>query len=355
MRRDATAEKATDEMAKTNTQNGTIEQRYGLTDEQLKAIFRNMLLQRQLDNRGFQLNRQGKVPFALGSEGHEALQAGAAMAFARGKDVLAPYYRDLGLCLGIGLTPFEILLSIFARAQDHNGGRQFPNHYSSKAAGLQSFSSILAAHIPHAVGTAYALRYRNEPGRAVLCTCGDGTTSEGEWHESMNFAAIHKLPFVMLVENNQWAISTPLSKQMAQPEIWKRAAGYGLPGRRFNGFDPIETYGVVSEALERARSGGGPSLIEGTCYRYLAHSTDDNDMTYRTREDVLEQRKLDPVPRFESVLVENGVMSPDEVATMRKDVLRETNEATDAAEALPYPQPADLYTHVHEGAWQPWQ
>lgn len=355
MTREATAKKATDDMGKTNTQNGRLDQRYGLTDEQLKGIFRNMLLQRQLDNRGFQLNRQGKVPFALGSEGHEALQAGAGMAFARGKDVLAPYYRDLGLCLGIGLTPFEILLSIFARAEDHNGGRQFPNHYSSKAAGLMSFSSILAAHIPHAVGAAYALKYRGQAGRAVLCTCGDGTTSEGEWHESMNFAAIHKLPFVMLVENNEWAISTPLSKQMAQPEIWKRAAGYGMPGRRFNGFDPIETYGSVKEALDRARSGGGPSLIEGMCYRYLAHSTDDNDMTYRTREDVEEHRKLDPVPRFETVLVENGVMSTDEVAAMRKDVLRETNEATDAAEALPYPQPADLYTHVYEGAWQPWQ
>jgi 2-oxoisovalerate dehydrogenase E1 component alpha subunit len=341
-------------MAKTDTKARTFE-RHGLTDEQLRVIFRNMLLQRQLDNRGFQLNRQGKVPFALGSEGHEALQAGAAMAFERGKDLLAPYYRDLGLALGIGLTPYEILLSIFARAADHNGGRQFPNHYSSKAAGLLSFSSILAAHLPHAVGAAFALKYRGELGRAVLATCGDGTTSEGEWHESMNFVAIHKLPFVMLVENNEWAISTPLSKQMAQPEIWKRAAGYGMPGRRFNGFDPIDTYAAVKEALDRAHSGGGPTLIEGTCYRYLAHSTDDNDMTYRTREEVLEQRKLDPVPRFEAVLVEHGVMTEAEIEALRKDVLRETNEATDAAEAMPYPEAGELYTHVYEGAWQPWQ
>jgi 2-oxoisovalerate dehydrogenase E1 component alpha subunit len=341
-------------MAKTDTKATALERR-GLTDDQLRQIFRNMLLQRQLDNRGFQLNRQGKVPFALGSEGHEALQAGAAMAFHRGKDLLAPYYRDLGLALGIGLTPFEILLSLFARADDHNGGRQFPNHYSSKAAGLMSFSSILAAHIPHAVGAAYALQYRGESGRAVLATCGDGTTSEGEWHESMNFAAIHKLPFVMLVENNEWAISTPLHKQMAQPHIYKRAEGYGMPGRRFNGFDPIDTYGAVKEALDRARSGGGPSLIEGTCYRYLAHSTDDNDMTYRTREEVQEQRKLDPVPRFEAVLVENRIMTAPEIDAMRKDVLRETNDATDRAEALPYPEPADLYKHVYEGAWEPWQ
>jgi 2-oxoisovalerate dehydrogenase E1 component alpha subunit len=338
----------------TDTKAGTLE-RHGLNDDQLRAMLRNMLLQRQLDNRGFQLNRQGKVPFALGSEGHEALQAGAAMAFNRGKDTLAPYYRDLGLCLGIGLTPYEIMLSIFARESDHNGGRQFPNHYSSKAIGLMSFSSVLAAHLPHAVGAAYTIAYRAQAGRAVLATCGDGTTSEGEWHESMNFAAIHKLPFVMLVENNEWAISTPLNKQMAQPEIWKRAAGYGMPGRRFNGFDPIETYAAVKEAMDRARTGGGPSLIEGICYRYLAHSTDDNDLTYRTREEVLERRKQDPVPAFEAVLVEHGVMTSQEIDAMRKDVLRETNEATDAAEAQPYPQPADLYTHLYEGAWQPWQ
>lgn len=329
--------------------------RRGLSDEQLQQIFRSMLLQRQLDNRGFQLNRQGKVPFALGSEGHEALQAGAAMAFERGKDLLAPYYRDLGLCLGVGLTPYEIMLSIFARAADHNGGRQFPNHYSSKAVGVLSFSSILAAHIPHAVGAAYALKYRGELGRAVLVTCGDGTTSEGEWHESINFASVHALPIVFLVENNLWAISTPLEKQMAQPEIWRRAAGYGIPGRRFDGFDPIETFANVKEALDRARSGGGPTLLEGMCYRFLAHSTDDNDMTYRTKSEVLEHRKDDPVPRFEARLLEAGILNAAEVAAMRKDVLQETNEATDRAEAMPFVKPEELYTHVYEGAWQPWQ
>src|SRR5581483_5746539 len=143
-----------------------------------------------------------------------------------------------------------IMLSIFARAEDHNGGRQFPNHYSSKKAGVMSFSSVLASNIPHAVGAAYAARKR---GGVVLTTCGDGTTSEGEWHESVNFAAIHKLPVVFLVENNLWAISTPISEQMGQPEIWKRAEGYGIPGKRFDGFDPIESYGVIKAAMDRAR------------------------------------------------------------------------------------------------------
>jgi 2-oxoisovalerate dehydrogenase E1 component alpha subunit len=171
----------------------------------------------------------------------------------------------------------------------------------------------------------------------------------------MNFAAIHKLPLVMLVENNGWAISTPIDRQMAQPEVWKRAAGYGMPGKRFNGLDPIETFENVNEALERARTGGGPTLVEGTCHRFLAHSTDDNDMTYRTKEMVAEQRKDDPVPHFERVLLDAGVMNEKDIEALRKDVLRETNEATDKAESMPYPVASDLYTHVYEGAWQPWQ
>src|SRR5579875_2842174 len=142
--------------------------RAGLTDDQLVAILRTMLLQRGLENRGFQLNRQGKIPFASASEGHEAVQAGAAMAFARGSDILVPYYRDLGLALGIGLTPLEVMLSLFARAADHCGGRQFPHHYATRRLGIQTISSVIAAQLPHAVGAAYALRLRRASGRAVL-------------------------------------------------------------------------------------------------------------------------------------------------------------------------------------------
>src|SRR5271165_1331836 len=154
-------------MARTETKTKSLE-RHGLNDDQLRAMFRNMLLQRQVDNRGFQLNRQGKIPFALGSEGHEAVQAAAAMAFKRGTDILVPYYRDLGLVLGIGFTPLDMLLSLFARAGDRSGGRQFPNHYTKRELGLMSISSIIAAHVPHAVGAAYAIKYRGESGRAVL-------------------------------------------------------------------------------------------------------------------------------------------------------------------------------------------
>ncbi|HEY6449142.1 MAG TPA: thiamine pyrophosphate-dependent dehydrogenase E1 component subunit alpha [Candidatus Cybelea sp.] len=328
--------------------------RHGLTDEELIAIFRTMLMQRTLENRGFQLNRQGKIPFASASEGHEAVQAGAAMAFERGKDILVPYYRDLGLALGIGVTPYEVLLSLFARAADHSAGRQFPHHYASRRLGLHTISSVIAAQLPHAVGAAYALHYRNERGRAVLTTFGDGATSEGEWHESVNFAAVHALPIVFLCENNEWAISTPLSKQMGQPDVYKRAPGYGLPGMAVDGMDPIACYTVVGEALDRARSGGGPTLVEAKCYRFLSHTTDDDDRTYRSREEVETRRKDDPVPRFERLLVEHSILTSADVEALKRAVLEETNDATDRAEAMAYPAACDLYERVYAERSDPW-
>jgi 2-oxoisovalerate dehydrogenase E1 component alpha subunit len=330
-------------------------ERHGLSDEQLVAMWRVMLLHRRLETRGFELNRQGKIPFASAGEGHEAVQAGAAMAFERGKDILVPYYRDLGLDIGVGLTAYEVLLSLFARAADHSGGRQFPHHYASKRLGIYSISSVIAAQLPHAAGAAYALKYRGEHGRAVLTTFGDGCTSEGEWHESLNFAAVHKLPIVFLCENNEWAISTPLSRQMGQPDVYRRAEGYGVRGVRVDGFDPIACYAATKEALDRARHGGGPTLIEAKCYRFLAHTTDDDDRTYRSREEVAERRKHDPVPGFERFLIGHGVLTEQQAEEVKSSVLAETNEATDRAESMPYPRPEDLYTNLHEGSWEPWQ
>ncbi len=328
--------------------------RHGLSDESLIAIFRTMLMQRTLENRGFQLNRQGKIPFASASEGHEGLQAGAAMAFQRGADILVPYYRDLGLALGIGLTPYEVLLSLFARAADHSAGRQFPHHYASRRLGLHTISSVIAAQLPHAVGAAYALKYRGERGRAVLTTFGDGATSEGEWHESVNFAAVHALPVVFLCENNEWAISTPLSKQMGQPDVYKRAPGYGIPGVVVDGMDPIACYAVVDEALGHARSGGGPTLVEAKCYRFLSHTTDDDDRTYRSRDEVEARRKDDPVPRFERLLVEHSILTSEGVEAVKRAVLEETNDATDRAEAMVYPAAHDLYKRVYAERFDPW-
>src|SRR6185437_6854338 len=176
------------------------------------------------------------------------------------------------------------------------------------------------------------LQYRGETGRAVLTTFGDGATSEGEWHESLNFAAVHRLPIVFLCENNEWAISTPLSKQTAEPDIYKRAAGYGMPGVAVDGMDPIACYGAVKQAMDRARSGGGPTLVEAKCYRFLSHTTDDDDRTYRSRDEVAARRRDDPVPCFEALLIERGILTPESAEALKRSVLDEANEATDRAE-----------------------
>jgi 2-oxoisovalerate dehydrogenase E1 component alpha subunit len=326
-----------------------------LGSEVALALLHAMLLVRRLDVRAFQLNRQGKIPFALGCEGHEAVQAGAGLAMRPGTDVLYPYYRDTGLCLAFGLTPLDVLYSQFARARDVSGGRQFPSHWSGRAAGIGSISSILAAHMPHAVGAAYAMRSRGERDRVVLCSFGEGTTSEGEWHESLNFASVHALPVVFLCQNNGWAISTPQSLQMAVAHVADRAPGYGMEGIVVDGMDPVAVYDAVSRARNTAAGESRPVLVEAMCLRIRAHSTDDDDRSYRTPEQLAELRALDPVARYTERLIAAGVIDSDGVRSLEREIAAEIDRSTDAAEAEPYPEPADLYRNVTAAPWQPWQ
>jgi 2-oxoisovalerate dehydrogenase E1 component alpha subunit len=325
-----------------------------LSNDQLVKLLENMLLQRAVDTRGFQLNRQGKIGIAMGSEGHEAVQAGAGMAFERGKDLLYPYYRNTGITLAVGFALEDIFRSQFARATDTTGGKSIINHVTDKNKGIASISSILAAQCPHAVGAAYAIKYRGEHDRMVLCQFGEGSTSEGEWHESLNFAAIQQLPIVFLCENNQWAISTPISKQMGNPSVAARAEGYGIQGVVVDGFDPVAVYDAVRRAREKAVSGGGPTLVEAMCYRFLSHTTDDDERTYRTREEVAEQRANDPVPRYEARLVEHGVLTQEHIEAMRKAIAARVNASTDAVENEPSPDPKTLYDQVYAGSHEVW-
>ena len=327
---------------------------HGLSDAQLVGILRNMLTQRAVDNRGFQLNRQGKIAIAMGSEGHEAVQAGAGFAFVRGKDVLYPYYRNTGIVLACGLPLEDLFRSQFSRAADVTGGRSIINHVSARARGIASISSIIASQCTHAVGAAYAFRYRGENDRAVLCTFGEGATSEGEWHEAINFSTIHAVPVIWLCENNQWAISTPITKQMRNTNVADRAQAYGIEGLGVDGFDPIAVYAAVRKAREKAIAGGGPTLIEAKCYRFLSHTTDDDDRTYRTRDEVERQRALDPVPRFERYLIELGVLTREGIEKIRAEITREVNEMTDRIEAESLPNPSSLYSNVYHGPTDPW-
>lgn len=325
-----------------------------LTNDQLVTLLENMLLQRAVDTRGFQLNRQGKIGIAMGSEGHEAVQAGAGMAFVRGKDLLYPYYRNTGIALACGFELEDIFRSQFARATDTTGGKSIINHVTDKKKGIASISSILAAQCPHAVGAAYAIKHRGERDRMVLCQFGEGSTSEGEWHESINFAAIHQVPVVFLCENNQWAISTPISKQMANPSVAARAQGYGIEGVVVDGFDPVAVYEAVHRARQKAVAGGGPTIVEAMCYRFLSHTTDDDERTYRTREEVAEQRVNDPVPRFEQRLIDAVIITRDEIEGMRKRIAVRVNATTDAVESEPAPDPSTLYSQVYAGSHDVW-
>jgi 2-oxoisovalerate dehydrogenase E1 component alpha subunit len=317
-------------------------------------LLRNMLVQRAVDTRGFQLNRQGKIAIAMGSEGHEAVQAGTGAAFVRGRDILYPYYRNTGLILACGFPLVDLFRSQFARATDRTGGRSIINHITARDLGIASISSIIAAQCTHAAGAAYALKLRRETGRAIFCQFGEGATSEGEWHEAMNFAAVQRLPIVFVCENNRWAISTPQSKQMAVADVASRASGYGLPATIVDGFDPIAVFDAVRAARERAANGAGPTLVEAQCYRFLSHTTDDDDRTYRTREEVDEQRERDPVPRFERRVLEAGLLDESQLAELRAEVTATVNAATNLVEREPVPEAADLYGNVYARSDDVW-
>ncbi|MGP6156672.1 MAG: thiamine pyrophosphate-dependent dehydrogenase E1 component subunit alpha [Vulcanimicrobiaceae bacterium] len=313
-----------------------------------------MLLQRAVDGRGFQLNRQGKIAIAMGSEGHEAVQAGTGLAFVRGRDIVFPYYRNTGLVLACGFPLRDLFRSQFARVTDRSKGRQIINHVSARELGIASFSSIIATQCSHAVGAAFAIKARREPDRVVFCQFGEGATSEGEWHESLNFAAVQRVPVVFVCENNRWAISTNQSKQMANADVAAKARGYGMPGTIVDGFDPVAVYHAVREARERATQGDGPSLIEAKCYRFLSHTTDDDDRTYRSREEVAAERARDPVPAFERRLLEEGLISAGELDALRDEIVATVNGVTDEIEREALPEPSDLYGNVYAETEAPW-
>ena len=325
-----------------------------LSREQLLKLYRDMLTQRAVDTRGFQLNRQGKIGIAMGSEGHEAVQAGTGLAFERGRDLLYPYYRNTGIILACGFPLVDLFRSQLARANDTTGGRSIINHVTAKQLGIASISSIIAAQCTHAVGAAWAIKRRADGDRVVFCQFGEGATSQGEWHEALNFAAVHALPIVFLCENNQWAISTHISKQMRVDTVASRAAGYGMRGMRADGFDPVAVYTTVREARAHAARGDGPVLVESHCYRFLSHTTDDDDRTYRTRDEVAEYRPNDPVPKFERRLVDRGVITEDEAQAIKREITELVNRTTDEVEAEPYPAGETLYGNVYAGPDNPW-
>ena len=318
----------------------------GLTNDDLVDLYRKMLISRRLDDKMWALNRQGRVPFVVSVSGHEATQIGIAAALDSSKDWSLPYYRDIAFNIGLGVTPEDVFMGVFAKAADPaSGGRQMPNHWSEPDLNLFTHSSVIATQYPHAVGIAYELKRRGSDA-VVYVSGGEGSTSEGDWHEAMNFAGIHKLPVVFLIQNNLYAISVPAAEEVAG-QVADRAEGYGMKGVVVDGNNILEMYGVASAAVARARSGEGPTLIEAKTYRYYAHTSDDDDKLYRTREEVELWRRKDPLPNFRQYLVEQRVLTEAAEAKLESEVTSLINNAVAAAESSPDPTDATGHVYAH--------
>jgi 2-oxoisovalerate dehydrogenase E1 component len=316
----------------------------GLSDAQVVEMYRLMLTARRIDDRMWALQRQGRAAFVLGASGHEAIQVGSVFALDRDKDWILPYYRDMGVGLAWGFTPYEVFLAVFAKKDDPaSGGRQLPGHWSSRERRVFTQSSVIGTQFPHAAGIAHGLKIKGSDAVTVVYG-GEGATSEGDWHEAMNWAGIHKLALVIVIENNRYAISVPQEEGVAG-RVVDRARGYGFEGRLIDGNDPLVVVATMQEAVARARAGEGPTLIEAETYRYYAHTSDDNDTLYRDREEVERWRKKDPVARLRQYLIESRLLTESEEALMDTRVGEELAAAVESAEGAANPDEA--LTHVY--------
>lgn len=315
--------------------------------ETLLEMYRVMLLARRLDERAWVLHRQGKIAFHISGIGHEAAQVGAAFALERGKDWLAPYYRDLAMLLAFGMTPLEFALGLLGKKGEPNSGaRQMPSHWSLRRANVVSHSSPVATQTPHAAGIGLGIKMRGDSA-VVLTTIGEGSTSQGEWYEGVNWAAIHHLPVIFFVENNVYAISVRQEQQMAVPTVATKAAGLGLPGVTVDGLDVLAVHAAVSEAAARARRGDGPTLVEARVHRLTPHSSDDDDRSYRPREEVEAMKADDPLAAFQKLLKQKKVLSSDADAALEEEIGREVAAAMEQAEAAPYPDVSEAAYPVY--------
>ena len=308
----------------------------GLSDAQIVEMYRLMLLTRRVDDRMWALQRQGRAAFVVGSSGQEAIQVASVFALDTERDWVLPYYRDMGVALALGFTPEEIFLGVFAKKTDQmSGGRQLPSHWSDPGKRVLTQSSVIGPQFPHAAGIAHGVKMTGGD-EVVVVYGGEGATSEGDWHEAMNWAGIHKLPLIFVIENNQYAISVPIEEGIAG-KIADRAQGYGFVGLAIDGNNPLTVLKTMQEAVARARAGDGPTLVEAETYRYYAHTSDDNDALYRTPEEVESWRKRDPVAWLRQYLIENRLLTEIEEADLDGRVVSLLVEAVELAEAAPNP------------------
>lgn len=319
----------------------------GLSDADLLDMYYYLRLARAVDDRMWALQRSGQAAFVISGQGHEGAQVGTVYALNREKDWLVPFYRSVAAVLTKGMPPAEIFLIQLGKAPDpSSGGRQMPGHYGHRHYKILSTSSPVATQVLHAAGLAYAAKVR-QTGEVVLTELGDGSTSEGDFAEALNFAAIHRLGVIFVVENNGYAISVPLSKQMAVPNVATRAAGFGLSGVTVDGSHVLHAYAAARDAVARARRGEGPTLLEVMVPRLTAHSSDDQQEKYRPAEEIARDRARDPVRVFTEELRGWGVLTDAREKEILARIQHEIDLGTEIAEEAALPDPGTATRYVY--------
>src|SRR5580700_8305573 len=342
----------------------------GLSPQQLIDIYRLMYLSRKLDDREILLKRQQKIYFQISGAGHEALLVAAGLAMRPSYDWFYPYYRDRALCLTLGMTPYEQLLEAVGAADDPNsGGRQMPSHWGHKKLNIVSQSSPTGTQFLQAVGCAEAGRYfSNNPKAAekaegdyrqfkdvefkgdevTYVSCGDGTTSEGEFWEALNSASNLKLPVLFVVEDNEYAISVPVEVGTAGGNISKLVQGFpNFHFAEFDGTDPLVSYAEFKKAIDYIRTGKGPAFVHGHVIRPYSHSLSDDEKLYRPDSERKLEVERDPITRFQLFLVREGILDEQGVDNLEKDVEAEIQEAADRAVAAALPAPDSYKQFVY--------
>ncbi|MBI5033984.1 MAG: thiamine pyrophosphate-dependent dehydrogenase E1 component subunit alpha [Chloroflexi bacterium] len=317
-----------------------------LSDAQVLEMYWYMLLARRLDERMWIMHRQHEVQFHISAIGHEATQVGAAFALKKGYDWVHPYYRDLALVLTLGMTPRDVMLGLYGKKDDpSSGAHQMPSHYANRKLRIVTGSSPVATQIPQASGIGFAIKYKGTDEVVVTCF-GEGGTAEGDFHEALNWAGIFKLPVIFLCENNQYAISVPVTREMPVKNVADRASAYGMPGVIVDGNDALEMYRAMRDAVQRARRGEGPTLLEAKTYRPVPHSSDDDDRTYRSREEVEAWKKKDPILLMRKYLTQIGLLDDAQVQEYEARAKQMVDDANEFARNALNPPPEATMENV---------
>jgi 2-oxoisovalerate dehydrogenase E1 component len=330
----------------------TVDKHLGLERTELVGIYRTMYLSRRVDDKEIQLKRQNKIFFQISGAGHEAVLVAAGLALRPAYDWFYAYYRDRALMLQLGMTPLEMLLSAAGARDDPNsGGRQMPSHWGHRALNVVTKSSPTGTQFLQAVGCAEGSVSGRLPAHAdevVFCSTGEGTTSEGEFWESLNTAANRKLPVLYLVEDNGYAISVPVEVQTAGGSISRLVRSFpDLLVREVDGCDPLASLAVMREAAAYCRARRGPALVHARVIRPYSHSLSDDETAYRHPREREADARVDPLSAYPRYLVAEGLATEEELRLLREEVDRAVNEAADAAVAAPVPEPGSATAHVY--------